>query len=300
MRILLFGSGPGGMRSLDALARQDAIVGVVTHLAPASDETPTDALHAHASGAGIPVARFAGRDAQLARFVRDLRPDLLWIAQYGYLLPQTVIDLAPLGAVNLHPSLLPSYRGRSSVHWAILRGERAIGLTAHCVDGGVDSGDVIAQRRVELAPHEDVGDALSKLEPLYAELSLEVVLALRRGNASRTPQAPGNWPIWPLRRAEDGVIDWSSDSQSVANLVRASARPYSGAVSWLAGGRVTIWRARAGLPRGPGSIGSVWRTDHERFFVNCGEGSLEVLDCEIEGARFPRVGDRLDPLERAA
>jgi len=86
----------------------------------------------------------------------------------------------------------------------------------------------------------------------------------------------------------------------IVNLVRAVARPYPGAFSWIAADRVTIWRARAGLPRGPGSIGSVWRADSRSFTVNCGEGSLEVLEGEIEGGLQPRVGDRLDPLERAA
>jgi methionyl-tRNA formyltransferase len=96
------------------------------------------------------------------------------------------------------------------------------------------------------------------------------------------------------------VIDWSANSESIANLVRAVARPYPGAFSWIAGGRITIWKARTGMQRGPGSIGSIWRADRNRFFVNCGEGSLEVLDFELEGASRPRVGDRLEPLERAA
>lgn len=306
MRVLFFGHGAAGLASLDALARQDAIVGVVAH--PVRPERPehkganeTDETFAQgAAGAGFPLARLEGGAPALRRFARDARPDLVWIANYGYLLPQEVLDLAPLGAVNLHPSLLPAYRGRSSVRWAILRGEHEIGLSAHCVDGGVDSGDLLAQRRLVLGPREDVGDALRRLEPLYAELSHDVALSLRRGQATRTPQAPGNWPIWPRFRPEDGRIDWSADSASVANLVRACARPFAGAFTWLAGERMTIWRAREGTPRGPGSIGSIWRAETGRFFVNCGEGSLEVLSFELEGARHPRVGDRLDPLERAA
>ena len=83
-------------------------------------------------------------------------------------------------------------------------------------------------------------------------------------------------------------------------MVRAVTRPYPGAFSRLANGRLTIWKARAGTARGPGSSGSIWRAEHNRFFVNCGEGSLEVLDFEVEGTLQPRVGDRLESWERAA
>ena len=304
MRILFFGDGAGGMASLDALARQNAIVGVVAHPAREGEPLGDGSLFDQASGAGLPVARFRGQDAGLLRFARDLRPDLLWIAHYDYLLPPPLLDLAPLGAVNLHPSLLPSYRGRSSVRWALLHGERETGLSAHAVDGGVDSGDVLLQRRIEIGACDDAGDVLRKLIPIYGEVSRELARSLRQGNARRSPQAPGNWPIWPLFRREDARIDWSSDSESVANQVRASARPYDGACTWLAGTPMTIWSARAGLPRGPGSIGSIWRAEGPRFFVNCGEGSLEVLDFEFADdfgrTRPPRVGDRLEPLERAA
>ncbi|HTF89952.1 MAG TPA: methionyl-tRNA formyltransferase [Planctomycetota bacterium] len=300
MRILFLGNHTVGVRSLDALARDNAIVGVVAHPEDPEDGVRYQSVYDHAAGAGLSAARFKGRDPQLERFVRGVRPDLLWIADYRYLLPQSVLDLAPLGAVNLHPSLLPNYRGRAAINWAILRGERQIGLTAHFIDEGVDTGDIIAQKPVHIAEHEDVGDALDKLYPIYESLSLEVVAAFRNGNVRRTPQPAGNWPIWPRRSAEDGLIDWSADAQSIVNLIRAVARPYPGAFSWIENRRVTIWKARAGLARGPGSIGSIWRADGGHLFVNCGEGSLQVLEYEMEGARRPRIGDRLDPMERAA
>ena len=300
MRILFLGDHTVGVRSLDALARSNAIVGVVAHPFDADDSLGYESVYEHAAGAGLSVARFKGRDPALERHVRDVRPDLLWIADYRYLLPQSVLDLAPLGAVNLHPSLLPHYRGRAALNWAILRGERQIGLSAHFVDDGVDCGDIIAQRTFVLHEHEDVGDALLRLYPMYEELSLEVVSAFRNGTIHRTPQAPGKWPIWPRRRPEDGLIDWSGDADSIVNLVRAVARPFSGAFSWMGSDKITIWKARAGLARGPGSIGSIWRAEQKRLFVNCGEGSLEVLEYELDGALRPRVGDRLDPMEQAA
>lgn len=300
MRILFLGNHAVGVRSLDALAQNNAIVGVVAHPQDPGDGLRYESVYEHAAGAGLSVARFKGRDPALERYIRGVRPDLLWIADYRYLLPQALLDLAPLGAVNLHPSLLPLYRGRAPIHWAILHGEREIGLTAHFIDAGADSGDIIAQRRIDLAEHEDVGDALEKLYPIYEQLSHDVVRALRDGTIGRTPQAQGNWQVWPNRRAEDGLIDWSGDAQSICNLVRAAARPYAGAFSWIESGRITIWKARAGLARGPGSNGSIWRAEAQHLFVNCGEGSLEVLDYELDGARRPRVGDRLDQMERAA
>lgn len=300
MRILFLGNHTVGVRSLNALARHNAIVGVVAHPPDPEDGARYESVYDHAHGAGLSVARYTGRDPALERYVRDVRPDLLWIADYRYLLPQTVLDLAPLGAVNLHPSLLPFYRGRAPINWAILRGEREIGLTAHFIDEGVDSGDIIAQRRVSLSADEDVGDALNKLYPIYERLSHEVVQAFRNGTVERRAQPPGEWLVWPRRKPTDGLIDWNQDSESVANLVRAVARPYPGAFCRLGADKLTIWRARAGTPSGPGCIGAIWRVEANRFFVNCAEGSLEVLDYELASARRPRVGDILEPLERAA
>jgi methionyl-tRNA formyltransferase len=300
MRILFLGNHTVGVRSLDALARREAIVGVIAHPQDPEDGERYESVYEHAAGAGLAVARYKGRDPALERFVRDVRPDLLWIADYRYLLPQSLLDLAPLGAVNLHPSLLPLYRGRAALNWALLHGESEVGLTAHFVDEGVDSGDIIAQRSVAIDAREDIGDALSKLYPLYTDLSIEVAAAFRNGAVPRTRQAPGSWPIWPRRRPDDGLIDWSASAESVANLVRAVARPYPGAFSWLADSRITVLKASAGLPRGPGSIGSVWHVGPTSFTVNCGEGSLEVLSYEIDAGVRLRVGDRLQPLERAA
>ena len=147
MRILFLGNHTLGVRSLNALAQSNAIVGVVAHPQDSEDGVHCESVFEHASGAGLSVARFKGRDPALERYVRGVRPDLLWIADYRYLLPQSVLDLAPLGAVNLHSSLLPHYRGRAPIHWAILRGERELGLTAHFIDEGVDSGDIIARTK---------------------------------------------------------------------------------------------------------------------------------------------------------
>lgn len=300
MRVLFLGNHTVGVRCLDALVQNDAIVGVVAHPPDPEDGVVYESVYEHAAGAGLPVARFRGKDAGLVRYVRDARPDLLWIADYRYLLPPQVLAAAPLGAINLHPSLLPRYRGRAPINWAILNGERELGLTAHFVDDGVDSGDIVGERSFTLSFDEDVGDALRKLYPLYTSLTHDVLRAMRTGRLERRPQPDGRWPIWPRRRPEDGLIDWSADAESVVNLVRAVARPYPGAFTWNGDSRVTIWKARSGLPRGPGSIGSIWRVERGRLFVNCGEGSLEVVDFEVEGGRVPRVGDRLDPLERAA
>ncbi len=300
MRVLFLGDRTAGVRSLDALARENAIVGVVAHPTSSNNDAGDESVFEHASGAGFSTVRLKGRELELARFVRDARPDVLWIADYGYLLPPEVLALAPLGAVNLHPSLLPHYRGRESIHWAIRNGERRIGLTAHFVNSGVDSGDIIAQQAIALSEDDDIGSALEKLHPIYARLSRDVAALLRTGSARAVPQAAGNWPHCPSLGPADREIDWSWSSQAVADFVRAWARPYPGASTSLGGTPMTIWRARAGMPSGPGSVGSIWSVERERFFVNCGIGSLEVLGYGTQGQLAPRVGDRFQTLDRAA
>jgi methionyl-tRNA formyltransferase len=225
-------------------------------------------------------------------FVATHRPDLLWITDYRYLLPASLLSLAPHGAVNLHPSLLPRYRGRAPVNWAILHGEREIGLTAHLVDEGMDSGDVLAQRRIPLSDTDDVGDALKKLMPHYADLPRQVIAALRTGTLERTPQNHSEATAFPARTPADGVIDWTLPAAAVGNLVRAVAAPYPGAFSTLEGHRVTVWRARIvpghrGMP-----AGTILALGPDGPVVQCGDEAVQLLQVDTDldnwhrGARF--------------
>lgn len=290
MKVAFLGNHTVGVRTLAAIAESEDVVAVVAHPPDPEDGVRYESVHDVAAGHTWDVRRLAGRDPKLVPFLRERAPDLLFVADYRYLLPGAVFAAAPFGAVNLHPSLLPRYRGRAPLNWAILEGERTLGLTAHFVDEGADSGDVIAQRSFDLTEEEDVGDALEKLYPLYEELTREVLACFRAGRVPRTPQNVAGTRVYPARSAEDGRIDWTRPTEQVRDLVRAVARPYPGAFSALDGRRLLVWRART--TRATGRPGEVVGVEDGSPVVACGRGGIVLLEPEWEGGGAP-VPDEL-------
>ena len=280
-RIVFLGNHTVGVRALRVLQRDADLVGVVAHPDDPEDGVRYESVYDEAVRRGLPVLRGTGRSAVVMEFVRKCAPDLLWVTDYRYLLPSLLVNLARLGAVNLHPSLLPRYRGRASINWAILRGETELGLSAHLIDDGMDTGDIMAQRRYTLAQHEDVGDALEKLYPLYEAITAEVVAAFLSGSLPRRAQEVAHASVFPRRTPEDGLIDWTAPSRDVWNLIRAVAAPYPGAFSSAGSTRLTIWRAAAvesfARDTSPeaGEILDV-SPDRKSLTVACGDAALVV------------------------
>ncbi len=134
MRIAFLGNHTVGVIVLKLLFKEKDIVGVVAHPADPEDGIRYRSVYKFAVKHCLPVIRAKGKDKNHEQFIREKKPDLLWITDYRYLIPKNIISLAPLGTINLHPSLLPKYRGRAPVNWAIINGETILGLTAHFVD----------------------------------------------------------------------------------------------------------------------------------------------------------------------
>jgi methionyl-tRNA formyltransferase len=186
------------------------------------------------------------------------------------------------GTVNLHPSLLPKYRGRASINWAILNGENEIGLTAHYVVEGMDTGDIIHQVPVSLGRDEDVGDALRKLMPLYAEMTVSVLNAIRNDSVTRTTQDYLQATSFPARHPEDGQISWDQPAEDIVNLVRAVTKPYPGAFTFAAGKKMFVWKAKnveEDTGWEPGTIRKMFREGPE---ICCGTGCVRLLNYEPE------------------
>ncbi|OOZ41829.1 hypothetical protein BOW53_02175 [Solemya pervernicosa gill symbiont] len=284
MRILFLGNHTVGttvLRELCGIAGV-VVVGVVAHPDDPEDGVRYESVNSLAHELGLPVIRSSGRTTALVDFTELTNPDLIWITDYRYLLPLELLQRARIGAVNLHPSLLPRYRGRAPINWAIIHGESQLGLTAHFVDEGVDCGDVIVQREYSLSQDEDVGDALNRLYPLYAEITREVVGQMLTGRVHADPQDERLATTFPARRPEDGVIEWQQSVETVMNLIRAVAKPYPGAFTMRDGERITVWRAE--VYRGAGklacSAGEVVEILESGPVVCCGKGALILTDIE--------------------
>ena len=277
MKVVFLGNHTVGVRSLEAVSEEAEVVGVVAHPPDPEDGVRYESVFQFAEKRGWRVVRGTGKDLPTQELIAAAKPDLLWITDFRYLIPSMVVSLAPLGAVNLHPSLLPAYRGRASINWAILKGETQLGLTGHFVDEGMDTGDIIEQVSYELGEDQDVGDCLNILYPLYMSITRKILGHFRFGTVPRTPQDHTHATVFPRRKPEDGAIDWSQPARSICNLVRAVAAPYPGAFTTWKGKKVYVWKARVD-PESDSNVpgGQVIGVSARGLQVQCGEGVLTL------------------------
>ncbi|MES2661923.1 MAG: methionyl-tRNA formyltransferase [Pseudomonadota bacterium] len=243
MRILFLGNHTVGVESLKALQQCAEVVGVIAHPVDPEDGMRYESVYDYAKKNKLDVIRGTPKETVTYNFTVQKKPDLIFVADYRYLLPALFLNVAHLGTINLHPSLLPKYRGRAPINWAILQGEHQLGLTAHFIEEGMDTGDIIAQLTFEINANEDVGDALQKLYPLYAEISQQVIQDFQKNSVTRLPQNHQAATHYPRRKPEDGLINWNSKATDILNLIRAVAIPYPGAFTFLNNEKVIIWRA---------------------------------------------------------
>ncbi|MFO1317103.1 MAG: formyltransferase [Burkholderiales bacterium] len=225
----------------------------------------------------------ANADSVVAR-IRGLAPDFLFSFYYRQMLAPALLAVPRRGALNMHGSLLPKYRGRVPVNWAVLHGERETGATLHYMAAKPDAGDMVAQTAVPILPDDTAREVFDKVT-VAAEITLDRVLpALAAGTAPRVALDLAAGSYFGGRRPEDGRIDWSRPAAAIHNLVRAVAPPYPGATTTVAGRPARVLRTRvleaAGEPRPPRLL-----LAGGRCIAECGGGGrLLVLALEIDGA----------------
>ncbi len=242
MRVLFLGYSQMGCRAVELLAeRGDDIAAVVTHRDDPHENrwyrTPAEA----AAARGLPTvyAEDLGRDG-VAALAEEVRADLVLSVFYRDMLPARVLASARLAALNLHPSLLPAYRGRAPINWVLVNGEAETGVTLHHMVARADAGDIVAQRAIAIAPRETALSLYRKVEAAGVELLREALPLVAAGSAPRLPQDASRASVVGRRRPEDGEIDWAWPALRIDRLVRAVAPPWPGAFAAVEGRRVEI------------------------------------------------------------
>lgn len=218
-----------------------------------------------------------------------LQPELQVVVAYGQILPRPVIDLAPLGTVNVHASLLPRYRGAAPIQWAIARGEDRTGVTTMLVDEGLDTGPILLQRELPIGPRETAAELEPRLARVGAELLLESVAGLASGAARPLPQDHDRATLAPLLRKSDGDADWTLSAREIESRIRGFF-PWPGVrTSWRGRGLRLV---RAEETRGEGAPGRVLAIHSGGVDVACGEGTaLRLLELQPDGKRPMRAAD---------
>lgn len=209
---------------------------------------------------GIPV--FSPKDVNAPPWpdrIREAAPDLLFSFYYRSMLREEILGIPPLGAMNLHGSLLPKYRGRAPVNWVLVKGETETGVTLHFMTEKPDAGDIVGQAAVPIAFDDTALTLFGKMEDAASRLLADLLPRIAIGQIPRRPNDLAHGSYFGGRRPEDGRIDWTRPAVEIYNLVRAVARPYPGAFGSLDGEKFTVWwaiplRAEGGLALSPGAI----------------------------------------------
>jgi len=225
MRILLFGDGEWATRSLLRLQQSDRwqVVGLVLRLHP-SEET----LEQAARDLSIPILQPQKINAsESIEQVKVLAPDLNLSISYNQILSLPMLESAPLGFVSFHAGKLPFYRGRNVINWAIINGEKEIGLTAHFVDEGIDTGDIILQTTIPIGWTDTYGDVLSRVVEYFPSFVTQTVERLATGDYIREPQDIAGGTYFAGRETGDEWLDWKDTSFNLHNKIRAISRPGS-------------------------------------------------------------------------
>lgn len=258
---------------------------------------------------GLPVLQ--PERASSPRFVRQLRsigPDLIVVVAYGQLLKRSVLEIPPRGCINLHPSLLPKYRGAAPIQRAIMNGERVTGVTVIFLDEGQDTGDIIAQREVEIDEEDTAVTLAARLAEAGADLLIEVLKRMDEGEVKSFPQDHSKATYAPKLTKEEGHIDWSRSSAEINRLVRA-VHPWPGAYAFLPDGRrLKVMDCPLERPdqeiECPLEPGSIYISPDRKLFVRTGDGWIRLKVVQPEGKRAMsdldfvngykvRTGDRL-------
>lgn len=171
------------------------------------------------------------------------QPDLLLVLGWYYIIPREVRERAPLGCAGIHASLLPKYRGGAPIPWAIINGETTTGVTFFYMGDGIDDGDIITQKEFPIEGVDNCATLYEKATQASVQMLRQYLPQIANGTAPRIPQDHSQATYFPLRKPEDGLIDWSWDAKRIRNFIRAQTKPYPGAFTYIKNKKVIIWDA---------------------------------------------------------
>jgi methionyl-tRNA formyltransferase len=239
-----------------------------------------------AAAANVPVHQPEKiRSPEAQDLLRQLAPDCIVIIAYGQIIPARLLDIPKLGWINLHASLLPKYRGAAPINWAIANGETQTGLTTMRIDAGMDTGGMLLQEKIDIAPEQTAPELAQSMAEAGAPLMLDTLLGLAEGKLVPRPQNNDEASYAPLLKKEDGRIDWNRPAQEIYNRMRAFA-PWPGAYTTFRGQTCQIWAERFSLHTLTGSApGTIIREDTQ-ILIACGHATLlRLLSVKVEGRK---------------
>lgn len=260
---------------VSVVTREDAQRGRGRKLSPPEVKVAAEAL-------GLPVLQPSSlRDKSFQSTLAELKPDLFVVVAF-LILPRSLLKIPMHGSINLHPSLLPKYRGAAPIQWAIIKGETETGLSTFRLKPKVDAGDILLQRTVAIGKDETAGELYERLKVDGAEIVADTVDGFAEGSLVPWPQDDVDASPAPKLTKESGRIDWMQSAEAIRNLVRGT-NPFPGAfTSWKNG---ILKLHRVGLTSKTGAPGRVLSADQEGLVVAAGSGALVLESIQPQGKK---------------
>lgn len=294
MRIVFMGTPDFAVQTLAAICEAGhEVTGVVTQVDRPKGrkmEITPGPVAAEALRRGLPLYQTARvrNNEEAAAWIRDRNPEAIVVAAFGQIIPQEILDLPKYGCLNVHASILPAYRGAAPIQHAILDGCKKSGVTIMRMDEGLDTGDIVSVREVEITDEETGGSLFDKLAKEGAALLVETLPKVESGEAVYTPQPEESTTAYAsMISRETGFVDWTAEAAQIARKVRAM-NPWPSAWTALDGKTLKIWGAHVGkedLLGEEGSAGRIVRQDAKGIYVQTGRGILILDELQMEGRR---------------
>jgi len=290
MKILYFGSDSFGITCMDRLSREHEIAAIIT--APDKPrgrglKVSPNEVKKWAESRHIKVYQPAVFDSFFTGEFENIAPDIIVLISYGKKLPGNILELPLITSINVHPSLLPAYRGAAPMEWTLINGERTTGVTLITMSREIDRGNILAQKSIPVEEDDDIFTLREKLSLLSSEMLAEVIEDISAGRLRTTPQKGVPSYTRKLTKA-DGLIDWRKPAAEINNIIRGT-KEWPGAHTYLKDRHLKIFRAfpvkKEGEREGakPGEI--LDTGDRDSINVACGEGILKITEVQMEGKR---------------
>lgn len=282
MRCVVLGYHNIGCVGIKALLKNKIeIAGVFTHKDSQNENIWFDSVAELACEKGLPV--FAPEDINHPVWVekiKQLKPDIIFSFYFRDMIKSEILNIPAKGCLNLHGSLLPAYRGRVPINWAIINGEKETGVTLHYMTAKPDNGDIVAQQKITIADNDTARDVHVKAAEAAAVLLNKVLPELKKGNVARKKQDESKASYFGGRKPADGEIKWNKSATEIRNLVRAITRPYPGAFSYMGDRKCLFWdvaEVKSTVNIKPGTV-----ICHQPLIIACGKGAIQVESAQLE------------------
>lgn len=296
-RIIFFGTPSFAIPTLTSLLqRSDEVVAVVTQ--PDREKgrgrkVVPSPVKEFALKYKIPVFQPGKvKDEGFHEILRSLYPDLMVVVAYGQILPKSILDIPKQGAINVHASLLPKYRGASPIAWAILKGEKRTGVTTIKMDEGMDTGDILLQKAIAIGEMENFESLHNRLALLGAEILMETLERMKKGDLTPIPQNHSEATFAPSFKKEDGRIDWKREAKEIDRQVRA-LNPWPGTFTEWKGRLLKIFSGEVRQGKSKEEPGRVVWVGSDFIEVETGNGFFLIKEVQLEGKRRMSVREFL-------